>query len=344
MTDFNESKLSNILSRALIAPEDRSQFLPLSTLVYCPSNKGVRASRLTIVTPTPVVNANTVQKIVTGTSPSDTTTTSTTDFTIGATQKVVENYTDDTLTSTTHTITSSNNTVNIDLNNPLELTYTIPYDVDLESRFDLIDLIKSDVAVRFKHAVSHLIHQTLVLNKESITSLTMGDTLADTLGLIIADNVHKGTGQKFSIYKYNNGAPVPYIKGSPQPNITSGIDGEESYYDTYASYDDAGSGALYYFNQPTVLLPYTTFQEYQSGLCDGTIRKYVEEKLNVDTTAEDFSSLGEGVVGSNDAFAVAFTEPHIVEVPNKDVYAKDISVAIYYGVKLISTSNLRILE
>lgn len=343
MTSFNESKLSKILSRALIAPEDRSQFLPLSTVVYCPSNNGVRASRLTVIKPTPIVTADTVQKIVTGTEPSDTTTTSTTRFTIGASQKVVENYSDDELTSVQKTLTPSENKVDITLDKPLTLTYTIPYDVDLETDFDLQNLIKSDMAVRFKKAVSKTIHSILVAKSADITKLTTGATLADTLGLIIADNICKGTGQRFSVYRYNNGAPVPYIQSSPQPNITNQIE-PGSEFSSFASVDDAGIGALHYISNPSVILPYTSFQEYQQGLCDGTIKTYVESKLNVDTTMEDFASLGEGVVGSNDCFAVAFTEPHIVETKAKNMFAKELNIAIFYGVELISDSNLRVLE
>lgn len=343
MTSFNESKLSKILSRALIAPEDRSQFLPLSTVVYCPSNNGVRASRLTVIKPTPIVTADTIQKIVTGTSPSDTTTTSTTRFTIGASQKTVENYTDDELTSVEKTLTPSDNKVDITLDKPLTLTYTIPYDVELETDFDLQNLIKSDMAVRFKKEVSKTIHSILVAKSADITKLTKGDTLADTLGIIIADNICKGTGQRFSVYRYNNGAPVPYIQSSPQPNIANQIE-PGSEFISGATVDDAGIGALHYFSNPSVILPYTTFQEYQQGLCDGTIKTYVESKLNVDTTMDDFASLGEGVVGSNDCFAVAFTEPHIVETKAKDMFAKELNIAIFYGVELISDSNLRVLE
>lgn len=343
MTSFNESKLSKILSRALIAPEDRSQFLPLSTVVYCPSNNGVRASRLTVIKPTPIVTADTVQKIVTGTSPSDTTTTSTTQFTIGASQKVVENYSDDELTSVEKTLTPSDNRVDITLDKPLTLTYTIPYDVELETDFDLQNLIKSDMAVRFKKEVSKAIHSILVAKAASITKITKGATLADTLGLIIADNICKGTGQRFSVYRYNNGAPVPYIQSSPQPNITNQIE-PGSEFSSYISADDAGIGALHYISNPSVILPYTSFQEYQQGLCNGTIKTYVGGKLNVDTTMDDFASLGEGVVGSNDCFAVAFTEPHIVETKAKDMFAKELNIAIFYGVELISDSNLRVLE
>lgn len=343
MTSFNESKLSKILSRALIAPEDRSQFLPLSTVVYCPSNNGVRASRLTVIKPTPIVTADTVQKIVTGTSPSDKTTTSTTRFTIGASQKIVENYSDEELTSVEKTLTPSDNRVDITLDKPLTLTYTIPYDVELETDFDLQNLIKSDMAVRFKKDVSKTIHSILAAKASSITKLTVGDTLADTLGLIIADNICKGTGQRFSVYRYNNGAPVPYIKSSPQPNITNQIE-PGSEFSSYVSVDDADIGALHYISNPSVILPYTSFQEYQQGLCNGTIKTYVENKLNVDTTMDDFAKLGKGVVGSNDCFAVAFTEPHIVETKAKDMFAKELNIAIFYGVELISDSNLRVLE
>ena len=51
MSQFDESKLSRILARRIIAPEDRSQFLPLCTPIYCPDNNGVKASQVTIIDP-----------------------------------------------------------------------------------------------------------------------------------------------------------------------------------------------------------------------------------------------------------------------------------------------------
>ena len=343
MTSFNESKLSKILARTLIKPEDRSQFLPMSTPIYCPSNNGVRTSRVTIIVPNPVVHADATRKIETGSSPSDTTTYSDSKFTIGGQFTNEQLWQNGILENNQTTYSSSDNTVDIDLSNSINLTYRIPYDVDLETDVNLMNLIKSDVAVRFKKAVSTAIQTDVITNINNIPDIPIGTNLAETLGDIIADNIYNGTGQRFSIYKYDNGAPVPFITTSNQPDYDNKVLGETAE-NTYASYNDVDTAALHYYNLPTVLLPYATFQEYQQQLVNGSIKTYVDTKLNVDTTSEDFTDIGEGVVGSNDSYAVAFTEPKITEAKDTEYYAKIVCVTIYYGVKLISTSNLRIIE
>jgi hypothetical protein len=340
MTSFNESKLSKILARALIKPEDRSQFLPMSTPIYCPSNNGVRASRVTIIVPNPVVHADATHKVARGSSPSDTTTYSDSKFTIGGQSTKEERYSNGILEDSYYTYTNIDNTIDIDLDQSLSLTYKIPHEVALETDVDLQNLIKSDFAVKFKKAISQSIHADIVVNIADVTELTMGDTLAATLGNIIADNAQKGTGQKFSIYKYDNGAPVTYIAASNQPDYDDKVIGE-TYSNEYAFKNDVGVPALHYLNLPTVLLPYTTYQEYQQQLVDGSIKTYVETKLNVDTTSEDFTDIGEGVVGSNDTYAVAYTEPKIVISPDTTQYADNLCITVFYGVKLINTANLR---
>lgn len=340
MTSFNESKLSKILARTLIKPEDRSQFLPMSTPIYCPNYNGVRASRVTIIVPNPVVHADAIRVIETGSSSSDTTTYSDSKFTIGGQSTTVEKWQNGVPDDKFNTYTNIDNTVDIDLDQSLNLIYKIPHEVALETDVDLQNLIKSDFAVKFKKAISQSIHADIVLNIDDVTELTMGDTLAATLGNIIADNAQKGTGQKFSIYKYDNGAPVTYITSSNQPDYDNKVLGETAE-NKYAGYNDVDTAALHYLNLPTVLLPYTTYQEYQQGLVDGTIKCYVETKLNVDTTSEDFTDIGGGVVGSNDTYAVAYTEPKIVISPDTTQYADNLCITVFYGVKLINTANLR---
>lgn len=340
MTEFNESILSKVLVRPLIKPEDRSQLLPLSTPVYCPSNNGVRASKLTIIAPNPIVRGDKLVKSGTGeaSAPLDETTISTSRFAIGGQNEVDEVYDTGVLQSSTRKFIGEDNILDVVLNKELQLSYTVPHEVDLKTDVDLQALIRSDIAVQFKKAVSKAIHAEIVTNITSIPQLDTGEDLPKTLGLVIADNIYKGTGQRFSIYKFDNGAPVPFIQTSNQPDIDNVVNNTM---DIYASYNDVGVGALHYFNNPTLILPYATFQEYQQGLCNGTIKTYVESRLNVETTAEDFGSIGEGIVGSNDSFAVGFTDAKIIEVPNQNVYAKDICVSLFYGVTLVSTSNLR---
>lgn len=340
MTNFNESKLSQILARAIIAPADRSQFLPMSTPIYCPSNNGVRASRVTIIVPNPVVHADATRKIATDTSPSDTTTYSDSNVTIGGQFTTTMIYENGVISDSFTGYANIDNTVDIDINKSLNYTYRIPHEVDLETDVDLQNLIKSDFAVRFKKAISDAIHADIVLNIADITELATGATLAATLGNIIADNVYNGTGQRYSIYKYDNGAPVPYIVTSNQPDYDDKVIGATAE-NIYTGYNEVGYPALYYYNLPTVVFPYTTYQEYQQGLVNGTIKRYVESKLNVDTTAKDFTSIGDGVVGSNDTYAVAYNEPKITIAPDTENYANYLCISANYGVKLINKANLR---
>lgn len=340
MANFNESKLSQILARAIIAPADRSQFLPMSTPIYCPSNNGVRASRVTIIVPNPVVHADATRKIETGTSPSDTTTYSDSNVTIGGQSTREETTSNGLLEDFEYTYANIDNTVDIDINKSLNYTCRIPHEVDLETDVDLQNLIKSDFAVRFKKAISDAIHADIVLNIANITELATGATLAATLGNIIADNVYNGTGQRYSIYKYDNGAPVPYITASNQPDYDDKVIGATAG-NIYTNYNEVGYPALHYYHLPTVLFPYATYQEYQQGLVDGTIKRYVETKLNVDVTAKDFASIGDGVVGSNDTYAVAYNEPKITIAPDTTAYANYLCISANYGVKLINKANLR---
>lgn len=345
MTHFNESKLSSILSRAVIAPADRSQLLPFSTPIYCPNNNGVRASRVTIIVPNPVVSGDVLKQTGTDSSsgPVDTTTTSTTNFTIGGTKTQTDTLANGEVTASTYKIDNIDNTVDIDLTQSLKLSYTIPNEVDLETNVDLQNMIKSDFAVRFKNAISHAIQADIVTNIAEISKITAQTTLAETLGHVIADNQYNGTGQKYSIYRYDNGAPVTYNVSSDQPDYDEKVIGEtaENY---YASKDAVAYPALYYMNLPTVLLPYTTYQEYQVSLVNGDIKPYVEQKIHVDTTAESFSSIGEGVVGSNDSYAVAFTEPKVVLAKDVNTFSDVLCITAFYGIKLINTANLRIIE
>lgn len=340
MTNFNESKLSQILARAIIAPADRSQFLPLSSPIYCPSSNGVRASRVTIIVPNPVVKPNATRTIESGTASSDTTTYSDSDFTIGGESKTTIQKSNGAIINTSNSFTNEDNTVDIDINKSLNYTCRIPHEVDLETDVNLQNLIKSDFAVRFKKAISDAIHADIVLNIADITELAKGSTLAATLGNIIADNVYNGTGQRYSIYKYDNGAPVPYIVASNQPDYDAKVIGETTE-NIYTGYNEVGYPALHYFNLPTVVFPYKTYQEYQQGLVDGTIKRYVESKLNVDVTAKDFADIGEGVVGSNDTYAVAYNEPKITIAPDTKAYANYLCISANYGVKLINKANLR---
>lgn len=521
MTTFDESKLSKVIARRIIVPEDRSQLLPLSTPIYCPDNNGVKASRVTIINPNSnsfytdasrpgyvnigsnltkndtrlrsfVVNngdvdineigeatgfgvgkylsiddtttiAATKEVHVTGFIPkgitsdvdlfamsgsnyqimlevtqngninltiidgeeelnktsvlnSDTVGKAKFDSYINLTVSIDDSdanvrvvtfralglnedgslFTEEVVTSKT-TITlfsfgtgtdanyqmdlansaivnvngatvkfydadttvsvspaSVSNTIDIDLAKTVRVNYFLPQEVDLKADFGLMDMIKSDFAVKFKKAVSNEILSQIedLVDDNAVAELTMGATLAETCGNVIANNISNGTGQKYSIYKYNNGAPVTYMEPSNQPNIDDKVmyksDDTETcdpmmFRSDYATKDDVQVPALYYCEKPTLILPGTTFAEYQEGLCNGDIRTYVEDKINVETATINFNSVGEGIFGSNDVFAVAFTQPSIKSAPDTDYFATNICVEVYFGVKLINPSNLVVL-
>lgn len=252
--------------------------------------------------------------------------------------------------TTSTSYSNTDNTFDITLSHPVQINYTIPYNVDLETEVDLINIIKSDFAVRFKHAISNSIFSALplVLQNHPEIEITHGDTLAGTIGKLLADNITNGTGNKFSIFKYDNGAPVEYIKTANEPDFDKIILKKEEgccefIMSDYACINDVNVPALYYCERPTLLLPTTTFEEYQTALVTGDIRKYVEERINVDVSNESLTDLGEGVFGTNDTFAVAFTEPKVVVTPDKDTFTKTVCITVFYGVELVHTNNLRVI-
>lgn len=452
MTNFNESKLSKVLARRVIAPEDRSQLLPLSTPIYCPTHNGVRAARVTIINPqsnsfyTDNSIANTVMigcqyKKVAAAPNSDINVIGTPTVTddglylgddqnhyevaygktctfiylnvttgakIGAMQSgnvypaLTSPYTcsklqlDMTATGAVtltnldtgatrsagsiasrtiifvsgpayidlnvstvngkpalgtpehlEAITNPNsvkNTVDIDLNKTLNLKYFVPHEVDLETDVDLVDIIKSDFAVKFKHSVSsNIVNQIAALKTANkVTTITHSETLAETLGAILADYIHNGTGQKFSIYKYDNGAPIEYISSSAQPEIDDIIK-KDDIFNSYASINQRNIPGLYYYENPSLVLPEATLKQYQTGLVTGAIKDYANKKLNVDSAEIEFSTIGAGIFGTNDCFAVAFTEPSIKIADSTDFYGKEICITVNYGVLLVNQTNLRVI-
>lgn len=323
MSQFDESKLSRILARRIIAPEDRSQFLPLCTPIYCPDNNGVKASQVTIIDP----NLNTFFN--------DVDPTNTRSKYIGSQINSASNE----VTQQPHEI---QNLINIDLTKSASRDYFVPYEVELKSDADIVSVIKSDFAAYFKNRVSNEIFEQLVAlhTASSIPTINMGATLAEAFGEVLTSFISQGTGQKFSIYKYNNGAPVVYSTSSNQPNIDKDINQNNNM--MFATRDDIDVSALYYVEQPTLILPNTTYVDYQTGLCNGTIKTYAKDMINIDTATADFSQLGKGVFGTNDTFAVAFSAPSIKLVPDTNFYGYRLCCTMLYGVKLIHKDNLRL--
>lgn len=240
---------------------------------------------------------------------------------------------------------SVKNTVDIDLTEQLTVKYFIPNEVELKTDVDLVNFLKSDYAVKFKHAVSTKIHNQVqaLVTGNLIPKITMGTTLAETLGTVITKLIKDGTGQKYSIYKYNNGAPIEYISKNNQPNIDKVVETDTNEFD-YTTIDDINVPALYYLKKPSLILDNAKFEDYQQGLCSGSIKTYANDKLNVDTTADTMTHIGEGIFGTNDCFAVAFTQPSIQRKPSQEMFGDELYITIYYGVKLVSKVNLGIIE
>ena len=235
------------------------------------------------------------------------------------------------------------NIINIDLNKSVSRDYFVPYEVELKSDADIMSVIKSDFAAYFKNRVSNEIVEQLVLlhTTNAISTINKGASLAETLGDVISTFISQGTGQKFSIYKYNNGAPVVYSEDSSQPNIDKDINQTTDM--TFTTKDAINVPALYYVEQPTLILPNTTFADYQTELCNGNIKEYARKMVNVETATANFGQLGEGVFGTNDTFAVAFSSPSIKLVPDTNFYGYRLCCTMLYGVKLVHKYNLRLI-
>lgn len=484
MSQFDESKLSRILARRIIAPEDRSQFLPLCTPIYCPDNNGVKASQVTIIDP----NLNTFFEDVDPTNTRSKYIGSQLDSTSGvrypsgvtipealtvdpetglisnfkvASTAIQTNMRSGTISSVFSNVKKNSgligssqsglyvnydsrlcyrnqetgsvtdlgvaisesdifsikfttngtsvqvyynetqvlnldnggvynnpiviglyaksnyyldgsingyetfingvpliekitepqiakqpnevqNIINIDLNKSVSRDYFVPYEVELKSDADIMSVIKSDFAAYFKNRVSNEIYEQLVLlhTTDTIPTINMGATLAEAFGEVLTSFISQGTGQKFSIYKYNNGAPVVYSEDSSQPNIDKDINQTTDM--TFVTKDDINVPALYYVEQPTLILPNTTYVDYQTELCNGNIKEYARKMINVETATADFSQLGKGVFGTNDTFAVAFSSPSIKLVPDTNFYGYRLCCTMLYGVKLVHKHNLRL--
>ena len=453
MTQFDESKLSRIMARRIITPEDRSQLLPLCTPIYCPDNMGVKASKVTIIDPnlntfytgdygitigseiehvneqlpTGVTKTGNPEEVTTGHFKGSATnyyqvipsvnesatiyidgpilanqaafsyingacntgsnhpgglkvviehqangqikitaydrvsnmidiamgSEGESNFVKGNIEGVIYDYGDSIVggiamlgvPAYNRTKTAPNvvkNLIDIDLTQKVEESYFVPYEVDLETDEDLVNVIKSDFAVKFRKAVSNRLFLMLTTLKTAgtISTINMGSSLAEAFGEVLCQFVAEGTGQKYSIYRYNNGAPVVYDLGSEQPNIDKEITNPTEI--SYVDKDSINVPALHYFEKPTLILPQTQYKNFQTQMCSGGLREYVVNKVMVDTADINWSTLGEGVFGTNDSFAVAFTQPAIKLIPDKDFFGYRLCCTTYYGVQLIHKDNLRL--
>lgn len=525
MTNFNESKLSRILARAIVEPEDRAPFTALATPVYCPDYKGVRANKLFIVNPTPLTTYLQTQTVTDGSAGA--VETSTTETVVGGTKKVITNITNIDYSSTTinyldeffeadqeidftkdfeitfnyvypttqaagdlYTVfnvndadegmysnaivirvnatiaesvisdveisvgstkenatanlyaqmvdpplvvgsgykfifhwnaemqrfimtireystdrllygpvdrpgasadglkvgadtqngsyytranttdftvssplltrqdvttsvefTPQDNVVEVTLSKSLRRSYNIPYDVEFKSEFDISELVKADMKQQFKKAVSNEIMSYIATNSTEFTSTVAGTTLADTIGTLFGNFVIDGTGNKFSVYGYDNGAPVEYMQGADQLKFEGLFDNKQPedvvtmtmLKSIFAQKDEVNVPAMYYIDQPSLVLDEDNFITAQQDLCNGDLRRYALDKVNIDVTSNDISATGIGVFGTNDSFAVGFTEPRISIQKNQEDFSYTMAVEIWYGVEVIHPENIQII-
>lgn len=345
MTAFSESKLSKLLTRAIIAPEDRSPLLALATPIYCPDYNGVRAQSLNIIKPT--AQKHYVQyQTITDDTPGPVTT-SDTEVSVGGTLKVITTINDG-VTTVTNEFTPDENIVTINLNKSVKKRYSVPYELDLKTDVNLMNLIKADMLVEFKKAVNNELNLYITSNKSSITKIGAGTDLADTIGNVITNYITKGTGCRFSIYGYDNGAPVSFITNENQlsfPQYIKSEGTENGMIGVYANIDDVNVPSMYYFASPSLILTDEKFKELQTGFVNGTIRSYAREQLNFSNISTDISDIGTtGIAGSNDVIALAFTEPRITQSSNTNNFGYTISMECSFGIALVNPDNIGIIE
>lgn len=318
MSSFNESILSKVLARTIVSGSERSDFLAFGTPVYCPNLNGVRAEKVFIIQPTE-----------TGLQES----------------------------SSTQTNDVSNDLVAVNLSDEFKFTMEIPHDVDLKSEFNVLNVVRTFAYQMFKHEVSNAIASYIFENAEDFTTATAGSSLAQALGSAFHEYVFNGTGSKFSVYKFDNGAPVtssvggfeiklnkePIIKDQQSPN---GEVTEAQIINMFESiYTDINSNepALYYMAQPTAILNEATHELFYQQLGAGTLKKALTDKFEVAASHETMSSSMIGILGTNNAFAVAFTEPRVQIVPSVTSFADKVKVYINYGVALINKEDVIVI-
>lgn len=341
MTAFSESKLSKLLTRAIIAPEDRSPLLALATPIYCPDYNGVRAQSLNIIKPTAQKHYVQYQTITDG-EPGEVTT-SDTEVSVGGTLKVITTIQDGE-TTVTNEFTPDENIITINLNKSVKKRYSVPYELDLKTDVNLMNLIKADMLVEFKKAVNNELNLYITSNKSSITKIEAGTSLADTIGNVITNYITKGTGCRFSIYGYDNGAPVSFITNENQLSFPQYIKSEGTE-NGIVSINDVNIPSMYYFANPSLILTDKKFKELQTGLVNGTIKSYAREKLNFSNISTDISEIGTtGIAGSNDVIALAFTEPRITQSSNTNNFGYTISMECSFGIALVNPDNIGIIE
>ena len=318
MASFNESILSKVLARTIVSSSERSDFLAFGTPVYCPNLNGVRAEKVFIIQPTETGH-----------------------------QESTSSQANDV----------SNDLVTVNLSNEFKFTMEIPHDVDLKSEFNVLNVVRTFAYQMFKHEVSNAIASYIFGNAEDFTTATAGSSLAAALGSAFHEYVLNGTGSKFSVYKFDNGAPVtssvggfeiklnkePIVKDQKAPN---GEMTEAQIINMFESiYTDINSNepALYYMAQPTAILNEATHELFYQQLGAGTLKKALTDKFGVAASHETMEDTMIGIFGTNNAFAVAFTEPRVQIVPSVTSFADKVKVYINYGISVINPEDIVII-
>lgn len=306
---FNESILSKVLARTIVSSDERSDFLAFATPVYCPDLNGVKAEKVFIVQPTEP------------TEPTEPTTQETDDV--------------------------NADLITVTLGQQFEFAMTIPHDVDLKTDFNLLNIIRSFAYQMFKHEVSNNIASYIFGNTEDFTTATAGSSLAAALGSAFHEYVFNGTGSKFSIYKFDNGAPVVYAVGGNEVKLNKeAVTGENDVDLTMANFfsiysdKDSNNPAMYLVEKPTLLLNEATHEIFYHQLASGGIGSALVDKMDIAAAHETMADTMIGILGTNNAFAVAFTEPRVKIVPSQTEFADVVKVYISYGIALVNPEDL----
>lgn len=239
---------------------------------------------------------------------------------------------------------NGDNRIKIDMTKTCRQTYFLPHEVDLESNVYLMEQIKSDFGVKFKKEVNAEILAQITAKKNTLNKITTTGELAALFGNSIATFNLSATGARPSIYKYDNGAPVTYTSSTNQINVDQEVVSTEQTDAMFTTKDVIDVPAMYYVEKPTMILNETDYKSYVSGLCGGGIKSFVPDTINVDGTVTDFSAISAAILGDNSCFAVAFTEPKISRIGDKDFFADNICVEVDYGVELINDKSLFLIS
>ena len=303
MTFTDETLLSRILARTIVSSDERSEYLAFGTPVYCPDRDGVRTGTLTIIKP----NAPTTQE----------------------------------------TDTVSSTQIDVKLVDEFKFKMKIPHDVSLKTDFNLLNIVRSFAYQMFKHEVSNAICEYLSTNSEDFQATDAQTTLSASIGEAYADYVYSGTGSKFSVYKYDNGAPVTYSECGNEVALNkdaimdkNSIDFAISSFEAMYNNANENTPAYYLIESPTLLLNATTHKMFYQQLADGTFKRTMADKFEVAVNHDTMPENTLGFIGTNNAFAIGFTEPKVEIVPDTKSYQNIVKVYINYGVSAVNTEDI----